>query len=118
VTTAPPPPETDLRLKDYRPEPQLVTPETSVLTPRFNVVDAHNHLGETFGGGCINRPVSELLDVLDEAGVQTLVDLDGGWGEEVLHRHLDHFKAAAPERFVLCWLKMHIRSKKCVEQSV
>jgi predicted TIM-barrel fold metal-dependent hydrolase len=28
------------------------------------------------------------------------VDLDGGWGEEVLQKHLGHFKAAAPERFV------------------
>jgi predicted TIM-barrel fold metal-dependent hydrolase len=29
------------------------------------------------------------------------VDLDGGWGEEILQRHLDHFKAAAPERFCI-----------------
>ena len=86
-------------LSDFKPRSALVTRVTSVLKPRFPVVDAHNHLGELFGGGWDKRPVAELLDVLDEAGVRTFVDLDGGWGEDILHRHLDHFKAAAPERF-------------------
>ena len=27
------------------------------------------------------------------------VDLDGGWGEDILNAHLDHFKQPAPERF-------------------
>jgi predicted TIM-barrel fold metal-dependent hydrolase len=63
------------------------------------VVDAHNHLGVGFGGGWDTKPVAGLLDVLDEAGVGHFVDLDGGWGEEVLDAHLAHFKAAAPGRF-------------------
>ena len=32
-------------------------------------------------------------------GVIHYVDLDGGWGEEILNKHLDHFKNAAPDRF-------------------
>jgi len=71
-----------------------------VLSPRFPVIDAHNHLGETFGGGWCNRPVQELLDVLDESGVTALVDLDGGWGEAILQERLDKYKSAAPERFL------------------
>ena len=47
----------------------------------------------------IKRPVSEVLDVLDQAGVRAYVDLDGMWGENLLHQHLDYFKAAAPDRF-------------------
>jgi predicted TIM-barrel fold metal-dependent hydrolase len=86
-------------LGDYRPQPALVTPVTAVVRPRFPVIDAHNHLSDQFGGGWERRPVRELLAVLDEAGVRLFVDLDGGWGEDVLQRHLDHFKAAAPERF-------------------
>ncbi|MEO5953161.1 MAG: amidohydrolase family protein [Chloroflexia bacterium] len=86
-------------LQNYTPQPTLVTPSTSVPQPAHPVIDAHNHLDTTFGGGWINRPVSELLDVLDQANVRTLVDLDGGWGEHILHTHLDHFKAAAPDRF-------------------
>jgi predicted TIM-barrel fold metal-dependent hydrolase len=88
-------------LNEYRPRPQMVTPETLVTTPRFPVIDAHNHLGEEFGGGWDKRPLSELLDALDTATVRRYVDLDGGWGEGILQRHLDKFKYPAPERFFL-----------------
>lgn len=89
----------DLRLVDYRPKSKLVTAETRVLTPRFPAIDAHNHLGVTFGGGWDQRPLLELLDVLDQAHIRMLVDLDGGWGEDLLDAHLEKFKQAAPERF-------------------
>ncbi|HXV44335.1 MAG TPA: amidohydrolase family protein, partial [Anaerolineae bacterium] len=85
----------------YSPRPALTTKVTSVVKPRFPVIDAHNHLGEDFGGGWSQRPLEELLAVLDEAGVQVYVDLDGGWGEDILHQRLDKFKAAAPERFCI-----------------
>lgn len=86
-------------LGDYKPRSAMTTKTTSVLKPRFPVIDAHNHLGDPFGGGWDKKPISKLLDNLDEANVETYVDLDGGWGEDILHRHLDYFKAAAPERF-------------------
>jgi len=89
----------DLLLRDYLPQPQLSVVETVVSQPRFPVIDAHNHLGEEFGGGWCNRPVEELLDVMNEAGVRLLVDLDGGWGEDILQQRLDKYKAAAPDRF-------------------
>ncbi len=88
-----------LPLVEFVPRSKLVVKETEVRKPRFPVIDAHNHLADPFGGGWDRKPVSELLDRLDEAHVRAYVDLDGGWGEEILHRHLDHFKAAAPERF-------------------
>jgi predicted TIM-barrel fold metal-dependent hydrolase len=86
-------------LFDYKPKTRLVLPETKVERPRQPAIDAHNHLGETFGGGWDRRPVEELLDLLDEARVEMLVDLDGGWGEELLQSHLEKFKRAAPQRF-------------------
>ena len=67
--------------------------------PKFPVIDAHNHLAEPFGGGWDNKPLNELIDLLAEADVTHFVDLDGGWGEDILNKHLDHFKNAAPERF-------------------
>ena len=88
-------------LRDYHPRPKLVTHISQVERPRFPVIDAHNHLGEVFGGGWDKRPLPELLDVFDAAGVRVYIDLDGGWGEDILQRHLDHFKAPAPERFRL-----------------
>jgi predicted TIM-barrel fold metal-dependent hydrolase len=90
-----------MRLKDFRPRSQLVVQATSVTRPRFPVIDAHNHLAEPFGGGWDKRPVAEVLDALDQAGVRHYVDLDGGAGETILQAHLDHFKAAAPDRFTV-----------------
>lgn len=86
-------------LENFRPQSKLSTKTTLVDKPKFPVIDAHNHLGESFGGGWDKKPLPQLLDVLDEAGVQHYVDLDGGWGEEILCHHLDYFKAKAPERF-------------------
>jgi predicted TIM-barrel fold metal-dependent hydrolase len=91
----------NLLLRDYRPRPRLFVKETLIEKPRFLVIDAHNHLAEPFGGGWDKRPLPGLLDILDVADVRTYIDLDGGWGEDVLNHHLDYFKAAAPERFVI-----------------
>lgn len=88
-----------MNLRDYRPHPVLITKTTTIDEPLYSVIDAHNHLGPPFGGDWFERPVSELLDVLDEIQVDMLVDMDGGWGEDILQQHLDKFKAAAPERF-------------------
>jgi predicted TIM-barrel fold metal-dependent hydrolase len=88
-----------MNLEDFQPRPRLEVKQTHIERPRFPVIDAHNHLSPPFGGAWDTRPVSELLDVLDAANVRLLVDLDGGWGEGKLRQHLDHFKAAAPERF-------------------
>jgi len=88
-----------LRLADYAPRSELVVPQTEISGPRFPVVNAHSHLSAEFGDGWDQRSPHALLDVLDEAGVQCLVDLDGGWGEDVLDARLARFKSAAPERF-------------------
>mgnify|MGYP001054387087 CR=1 FL=1 len=63
-------------LSNFKPRPKLVSKTTRVDQPRFPVIDAHNHLGEAFGGGWDQRPLGELLDVLDSARVRLLVDLE------------------------------------------
>jgi predicted TIM-barrel fold metal-dependent hydrolase len=90
-----------MELNRYRPRSSLVTKKTEVNTPRFPVIDAHNHLADPFGGGWDQKEVPLLLEILDQAGVRVYVDLDGGWGEDILHRHLDHFKNFSPERFCI-----------------
>ncbi len=92
--------ESALSLGEFRPRPKLVVSEHFPAHPRFPVVDVHNHLGGEFSSiEWLDRPLTELLDIMDEAGVTALVDLDGAWGEEILDKHLDHFKRGAPERF-------------------
>ena len=88
-----------MELSNFNPQSKLVTKTTRVEKPRFPAIDAHNHLAEMFGGGWEKRPLGELLDLLDEAGIARYVDLDGGWGEHLLEAHLEHFKAPAPNRF-------------------
>lgn len=86
-------------LEEFHPRPTLIRRVAVIEKPRFPVIDAHNHLGDEFGGGWIHRPLSELLDVLDQSGVVAYVDLDGGWGEEILQLHLEKLKQGAPDRF-------------------
>ncbi len=82
------------------PKRQLTARATVVPTPAFPAIDAHNHLG-MFGGNWDRKDVSELLAALDAAQVTHYIDLDGGWGEDVLDAHLRKFKEAAPERFTM-----------------
>jgi predicted TIM-barrel fold metal-dependent hydrolase len=106
-------------LENYRPKSKLVVKQTEITRPRFPVIDAHNHLSEPFGGGWDKRPTAELIEQLDAAGIIHYVDLDGGWGEELLNRHLDQFKAADPGRFSIFagidWSQWQIRGKQFPE---
>ena len=88
-----------MQLEDFDPIPMLVTKTTFVKQARFPVIDAHNHLDDDFGGGWIHRPVAEMIHSMDELNVHSLVDLDGGWGEKTLQRHLDCLKQSNPDRF-------------------
>jgi hypothetical protein len=89
-----------MELAAFNPQSKLVTRVTRVEKPLFPAFDAHNHLGEDFGGWD-QKPLPRLLDLLDQAGITRYVDLDGGWGEHLLNAHLDHFKQPAPERFLV-----------------
>lgn len=86
-------------LEDFKPISKLVTKTTHVKKPRFPVIDAHIHLGLPFGGLWRQQPLQNLLNAMDAAHVHAVVDLDGGWGEDLLDSHLAYFKEKAPERF-------------------
>lgn len=87
----------DLRLVDFRPRATLRVARHHVERPRFGVIDAHNHLGPPFGGDWSSRPPAELLETLDEAGVEMLVDLDGGQGDD-LTREIERWQVPYPDR--------------------
>jgi predicted TIM-barrel fold metal-dependent hydrolase len=87
----------DLKLRDWEPRSMLVTKVTEVPKPAFPAIDVHNHLG----GGADLTPevVSGYLQVMDDCGVQTVVNLDGGWDDH-LQQTLDALDNAHPGRFL------------------
>lgn len=87
----------DLRLADIRPVSQLRATYAGAPSARFPTVDAHSHLGTSFGGDWPGRTVGELAAALDAAAIDAIVDLDGGGGE-VLRREIDHWQTALPGR--------------------
>ena len=64
----------------------LRVPAHPVDRPRFPVIDAHNHLGSPFAGDWPERSPAELEAVLDESGIEAIVDLDGGQGDALSAR--------------------------------
>ena len=85
------------RLADFRPRSSLRVPAHEVRSPRFPVVDAHNHLGSPFGGDWPTRSPGELIATLDESGIEMVVDLDGGQGE-ALSAEIERWQVPYPDR--------------------
>jgi hypothetical protein len=96
----------DLRLRDWRPRSSLDAPVTHIAGPAFPAIDAHNHLGRWLSGGdwrrgtapWLIRDVGALLGLMDDCGIETIVNLDGMWGPEVT-ANVDRYDAAHPGRF-------------------
>lgn len=88
----------ELKLRDWEPKSMMVTKTTIVEKPMFPVIDMHNHLG---GGKDRLKPevVQKYLTELNEAGVKTVVNLDGGWGDR-LKETLAALDEAHPGRFL------------------
>ncbi len=88
----------ELKLKDWQPRSMMVTKTTIVEKPRYPVVDVHNHLG---GGKERLKPetVKRYLNEMTEAGVRTVVNLDGGWGNR-LKETVAALDQAYPGRFL------------------
>ena len=87
----------DLKLRDWEPRSMMVTKTTIVETPKYPVIDMHNHLG---GGKQRLTPqvVRKYLAEMNAAGVKTVVNLDGGWGDR-LTETIAALDTAHPGRF-------------------
>ena len=88
----------ELKLKDWQPRSMLVTRQSVVETPRFPVIDIHNHLG---GGAeyLTEERVARYLAEMDSAGVRTVINLDGGSGQR-LRETLEALDKKHPGRFL------------------
>jgi len=89
-----------LPLVDWHPRAQVAVPTTEVLRPVVPAIDIHNHLGRWLSDGEWMIPdVAALLTTMDECGVETIVNLDGMWGDEVT-ANVERYDAAHPGRFL------------------
>lgn len=98
----------DIPLREWTPRSRQHVHETSVDLPLVPCIDVHNHLGRwlTDGDGWMTGSaawmiddVEALLRTMDERHVETIVNLDGMWGEE-LDANLGRYDRAYPGRFV------------------
>ena len=88
----------ELKLRDWQPRSMLKTKESVVEKPAYPVFDVHNHLGGGRDRLTADR-VKGYLAEMDAAGVRTVVNLDGGWGER-LKQTLSALDEAYPDRFL------------------
>jgi len=88
----------ELKLRDWQPRSMLKTKQSKVETPAYPVIDVHNHLG---GGKDRLTPerVKHYLVEMDAAGVRTVVNLDGGSGQQ-LKETLAALDESHPGRFL------------------
>ena len=84
--------ENGLLLRDYRPESTLKAKRTPIGKCRYPVIDVHNHLKKVFD-------IDDVTRVMDEVGVKTIVNLDGGWGD-TLRNNIDRLDKKYPGRFI------------------
>jgi predicted TIM-barrel fold metal-dependent hydrolase len=87
-----------LKLSDWQPRSMLVSKVTDVAKPRFPAIDVHNHLGAGRDQLTPER-VAAYVTEMNEAGVRTVVNLDGGWGQR-LAETLAALDQAHPDRFL------------------
>jgi predicted TIM-barrel fold metal-dependent hydrolase len=88
----------DLLLREFRPEPMLRVAEHHPERFPVPAVDVHNHLGRWHSKSWSIPDVDKFLALLDDCHVWAVVNLDGGWSEE-LEANLDRYDRAHPGRF-------------------
>ena len=65
------------------------------------MIDAHNHLGRWLSddGDWLVRDVDQFITMLDAAGVETIVNLDGRWDDELV-ANIARYDAQHPDRIL------------------
>lgn len=81
------------QIKDYQPRPMLVTESHPVAVPKFPAVDIHTHFE-------LGVDPQALIDAMDRLRVTRIINLSGGWGEQ-LDQMLEKFHTFAPDRLVI-----------------
>lgn len=79
-----------LPLSDFHPVSMLASPKHEILTPRFPVIDYHNHLDA--------QDPAQVLRVMDACGIERCVNITMKTGDEAIAM-LDRYRNADARRF-------------------
>jgi uncharacterized protein len=82
----------ELRLLDWEPKSQMIVKETTVMKPKFPVIDIHNHLRRL-------ENTEKYLEEMDKAGVWICIGLDGHSRDDFYKEHLKVSHSFSKERF-------------------
>jgi predicted TIM-barrel fold metal-dependent hydrolase len=82
--------DVDLKLSDFHPRSMLRAPAHELKRPKFPVIDYHNHLDA--------QEPDEVLKIMDECGIERVVNITMQTGEAALQM-IEKFHTAAPDRF-------------------
>jgi predicted TIM-barrel fold metal-dependent hydrolase len=88
--------EVNLRLSHFQPRSMLVTPVHEIKRAKFPAIDYHNHLDA--------QEPAEVLKVMDECGVERVVNITMQVGTEAIAA-IKKFHSAAADRFAtIAWM--------------
>jgi len=87
--------EVDLKLSDFEPRSGLHLPEHAVTTPRFPVIDYHNHLDA--------QNPSKVLKIMDACGVERVVNITMKTGDAALEM-IRRFHSASDRFSTIGWM--------------
>ena len=98
-------PKQVMPLEQFEPRSMLHTHQTQVPRSAFPVIDIHTHIthaGGLKGPGALRFASSaeECLAVMDRKNIRTMVNLTGGYGEN-LQQAIDKLQASHPGRFIV-----------------
>ena len=92
-------PRAPLPLAEFEPKSMLHVEASDVPRPRFPVVDVHTHVSPRRRSQRPAVPPAELVRTMDAVNVRTMVNLTGGFGED-LAATIAAFDRAFPGRFL------------------
>jgi predicted TIM-barrel fold metal-dependent hydrolase len=88
-----------LLLRDFHPAQMLHTPVHNVDKAKYYVIDVHNHVNDAQGIDQ-HMPPEQVVKVMDDTNVRTVVILTGMWGDKLQHV-IDEMVKPYPGRFIV-----------------
>ena len=88
-----------LLLRDFHPVQMLHVPVHNIDRAKYYVIDVHNHVNDAMGID-EHMPPQQVVKIMDDTNVKTVVILTGMWGDKLQHV-IDEMVKPYPGRFIV-----------------